>query len=201
MNPPETRPSLMLRLSDPRDERAWEQFWEVYEPFLLRLMRQFGLQDSDARDVTQQVLARVAQSVATWEPDGQPASFRRWLFRVARNAVLKFLARRDREPLSIGGTDFLDQLENQPLPDGLELAACERRYQETVFIWAAERVRSEFRESSWIAFWETAVKLRPVSEVAAELGLSHGAIYVARSRIIARLRSQVQQFEDDDVET
>ena len=202
MNPPETRPSLILRLSNPQDELAWEEFLEVYEPFLLRLMRQFGLQDSDARDVTQQVLACIARSVATWEPDGQSASFRRWLFRVARNEVLKSLIRRDREPSGIGGSGFLDQLENQPQLEGPDLKSCEREYQETVFLWATERVRDEFRESSWTAFWETAVKQRSVADVAKELGLSKGAIYIARSRIVARIRSQVQKFEcDDEMET
>jgi RNA polymerase sigma-70 factor (ECF subfamily) len=154
------------------------------------------LQDCDARDVTQQVLASVARSVADWRPDGRGASFRRWLFRVARNATLKFLARREREPPSLGGTDFLQRLHNQPPLNGQDLAECDREFQESVFQWAAEQVRAEFRETSWRAFWLTAVQQRPVAEAAEELGLTPGAIYVARSRIVARLRSKVQEFEE-----
>ena len=67
-------------------------------------------------------------------------------------------------------------------------------------LWAADRIRNEFRESTWIAFWETCVEGRPIREVAEELGVSVGSIYVARSRIVARLRERVSQLEIDDSE-
>jgi RNA polymerase sigma factor (sigma-70 family) len=193
MNLPETRPSLMLRLRNARDEQAWGEFLDVYEPFLLRLMRRCGLQEHDARDVTQQVLVRVARSVHTWRSDGLPASFRRWLFTVARNAVVSFLAQRRREPQARGGSDFLELLERQPDESDPQDADAEHEYRREVFLWAVEQVRGEFRESSWHAFWMTLVDRRPVAEVARELDVSPGAIYMSRSRIMARLRAKRRQ--------
>src|SRR5207247_8579539 len=95
---PRTRPSVLLRVRGERDERAWAEFLMLYEPLVLRLMRRRGLQESDARDTTQQVLLRISGAIERYEPDGAEASFRRWLFRVARNVVVTFLIRQSRQP-------------------------------------------------------------------------------------------------------
>ena len=85
---PETRSSLMLRLREPQDQQAWAEFVSIYEPLVLRVLRHRGLQEADARDVTQQVVLGVTQAVQRWQPDGQQASFRRWLFSIARRLAL-----------------------------------------------------------------------------------------------------------------
>ncbi len=63
------------------------------------------------------------------------------------------------------------------------------------FRWAAHRVRDEFTEPTWTAFWETMVIGRPVAEVAQQLGRSVGAVYTARSRIVQRIKEEVDQFD------
>src|SRR5262249_1999766 len=98
---PRTRPSLLVRLRGQRDERAWSEFLQIYERLVLRLMRRAGLQESDARDTTQQVLLRISGAIDRYQPDGAEASFRRWLFRLARNVVLTFLMRQSRLPKSL----------------------------------------------------------------------------------------------------
>src|SRR5260221_421603 len=98
---PRTRPSLLLRLRGERDEQAWAEFLAIYEPLILRLMRRRGLQESDARDMTQQALLRISGAIDRYEPDGAEASFRRWLFRVARNVVVTFLRHQTRQPTSL----------------------------------------------------------------------------------------------------
>ena len=199
MSEPETRQSLMLRLRDASDQHAWSQFVSIYEPLILRLMRQRGLQDADARDVTQQVVVAVMRAVNTWQPDGREASFRRWLFAIARNLALRFVQRgtSDRGPglCGTGGTDMVELLRNLPEPEHRTIEAFDEGYRDSVFQWAAECVRKEFRDSVWLAFWRTCVLREPITEVAEELGMTTGYVYVARSRIIARLKKTVEEFE------
>src|SRR5204862_3707853 len=121
-------------------------------------------------DVTQQLLIAVARSVDGWHDDGQAASFRRWLSRVARNVVIKFMTRERRQVTGQGGTDFLEQLERQP--DLAENEQLNARYEHELVVWAAEQVRGNFQETSWQAFWATQIEGRPVAEVAAELDVS-----------------------------
>ncbi|MEX2118832.1 MAG: sigma-70 family RNA polymerase sigma factor [Pirellulales bacterium] len=193
--PPETRPSLVLRLTNARDDEAWTEFVAIYEPLIIRLMHNHGLQESDARDVCQQVFEALARDIEQWKPDGAKASFRRWLFQIARNRVIKFLDRQRRRPQAAGGTDAQLLLQAQTDPRASASAEFEHEYRRQLLLRAMERIRGEFRESTWQAFWQTCVAGRPIAEVADQLGTTAGNVYVARSRIVARLRDQVSQIE------
>ena len=197
---PETRPSLMLRLRDPQDQQAWTQFVSIYEPLVLRMLRQRGLQEADARDLTQQVILAVTQAVDDWQPDGREASFRRWLFTIARNLALKFIQRgeaRGEGRRGVGGSEMIDLLKNLPEPEHRTVVAFDDEYRNEIFDLAAEKARSEFRESTWQAFWQTCVLNEPIADVAASLKLTTGSVYVARSRVIARLRQIVEEYETE----
>ncbi len=198
MSLPETEWRLVVRLGDPDDELAWQEFASLYESFLQSFFRRRGLQDADARDLTQQVLLAVSRCVNTWKPDGKPESFRRWLLTIARHAVIKFLTRDAKQPSARGGTDFLQWLQEQPPNLAAEDAAALATYQQEVLSWALKQVRTEFRESTWAAFWRTSIQQETVETVARDLELTPGAIYMARSRVMAALRRRTQELDVDD---
>jgi RNA polymerase sigma-70 factor (ECF subfamily) len=192
---PATRASLIVKLRDPSDEMAWSEFVTLYEPLVYRLARQKGLQDADARDLCQEVFRAVAQAVDRWEPGR--GSFRGWLSRIARNMLINFLTRKQSQFRGSGATSVIELLERQPAPDPSASAHFEAEYQRRVFQWAADDVRGEFTASTWQAFWQSAVEDRPPSQVAAELDLSVGAVYIARSRVLARLKRRIEKLADE----
>jgi RNA polymerase sigma-70 factor (ECF subfamily) len=192
MRSPETRPSLIVRLQGQRNEQAWEEFVRAYEPFLNSVVARRGVPARHVPDVTQQILSAIARSVEQWKDDGQPASFRRWLTRVARNIVIRYMAKERRTPGGQGGTEWLDQLREVPAePDPAQV----QEYDFELIAWAAEQVRGEFKATSWSAFWKTLIEGRPVEEVSQQLGVSPGSIYMSRSRIVARIRAKVREAE------
>jgi RNA polymerase sigma-70 factor (ECF subfamily) len=188
-----TRPSLLVRIRDAGDRTAWEQFVEIYAPLVYRFARKRGLQDADAADLTQDVLQAVARASRRLEYDPERGTFRGWLFTVARNKLHNFLARRQRLPQADDGADVQRLLDAQPAREADEAALWEREYEQRLFDWAAEQVRDDFQESTWQAFWRTAVEGEGAREVAAALGTSIGAVYVAKSRVLARLRERIQE--------
>ena len=196
MRPPETCHSLIVRLKDQRNDLAWTEFVCGYEPFLMRLVRRLGTPDRHVADVSQQLLIAIAKSVDGWKPDGNVASFRRWLGRVARNVVIKFIVRERKQVTGQGASDFLTLTED--MPDASIDAEQARRYEQELILWAAEQVRGEFRDTSWRAFWATQVEGRSVAEVPKELGVTPGSIYMSRSRIFARIRSHIEEVLDDE---
>lgn len=194
---PDTRDSLLLRLADGEDQEAWRQFVAVYRPLVYRIARRQGLQDADAQDLAQRVLVSVAGAIGRWRSDPRRARFRTWLHTVARNALIDHL-RSARPDAAAGGTTAQIQLQDavdlgaaDPMADPL----LESEHRRAVFRWAAREVRPEFAESTWLAFWRTAVEGEGVAEVAEELGKSSGAVYIARSRVMQRLREKVVQYE------
>jgi RNA polymerase sigma-70 factor (ECF subfamily) len=157
--------------------------------------RKQGLQDADAADLSQDVLSAVAGAVGRLDYDPARGAFRNWLFTVVRRKLLNWQASRKCRPQGAGDTATLQVLEQCPAPDA-EQADWDSEWQRQQYEWACGLVRGEVAESTWQAFWRTAVDGRPVKEVAAELGLSPGAVYIARSRVLARLKELVQSVQE-----
>jgi RNA polymerase sigma factor (sigma-70 family) len=194
---PTTRPSLVLRLRDPGDGPAWAEFVEIYEPLIYRLAVNKGLQDADAMDLCQDVFRAVAAAIERWDPDPAKGRFRAWLFRIARNLLVNFLVAQRRQPRGTGSTSVQELLEAQPAGDAEAEAEFAAEFRHRAFRWAADQVKNEFATSTWSAFWQTGVENKPVTDVAENLGLSAGAVYIARSRVLARLRERVAQLTID----
>ncbi len=192
---PKTRPSLLVRIRDPQDERAWTEFLEIYEPLVYRLARRSGFQHADAVELAQEVFLAVASAIEGWDPDPSRGKFRTWLFRIARNLMINWLTREQRRPHGTGDTRVKELLEEQPAPEGDQSRLFEQEYKRETFRWAAEQVRGQFRDTTWSAFWLTAVESHPIQEVADTLGMTVGAVYVARSRVMARLRKTIERLE------
>jgi RNA polymerase sigma-70 factor (ECF subfamily) len=110
--------------------------------------------------------------------------------------VYDFLARQRRSGGASGDSGVQALLENQPAPS-LDQACWDQEYEQRLFTWAAEQVRGRFQDTTWQAFWQTAVEGKSGKEVAAALGMTVAAVYLAKSRVMARLREQVQQLEGE----
>ena len=194
-----TRPSLLMRVRDAGDHAAWGRFVEAYTPLVYNFCRRRGLQVADAADVAQDVMKAVAASVPRFEYQPQRGRFRDWLFRVTRSKLSNFYQARERHPVGSGETKVHDLLCEQPDPAlavPAEADTWDLAWRQQTFDWAVNVIRDQFQAGTWKAFWQTAVEGRPVKEVADELSMSVGAVYIARSRVLARLREAVGQVDD-----
>jgi len=188
----QTRASLLLRLHDTADAVAWSDFASIYEPVIYRLARSRGLQDADAREVTQEVLLAVAKAIQRFDPK-QETRFSGWLAKVTRNAAIDRLRRqRDR---GSGQTDALRVLQQVPEPHADDSAEFDLQHRRQLFRWAAQRVRDQVQPQSWQAFWMTAVQDEPAGQVAQRLEMSVGAVYVARCRVLARIKAIIAEAQ------
>lgn len=188
---PVTRYSLLVRLRDSRDDEAWSDFTAVYEPVIYQMTRRRGMQDADAREIVQEVLMSVSAAIERFDVNGE-GSFRGWLSRITRNATIDRLRREAVRGETVDTSGVVRMLDNaageECLADEFEQ---DRRRQ--LFRFAAAEVRQRTGEANWIAFWKTSVDGATAKEVAGQLGISEGAVYVARCRILKRIRELVHE--------
>ena len=194
-SPPETRASLILRLKDAADVAAWDEVAAIYGPLVYRMALWQGLQSADADDVVQEVFSAVASSVTKWVEQPKRGSFRAWLLAMSRNIAINVLTRRPHGSVGCGGVDIVSALANLPAPSGPLSSQFDLEYQREVYRWAAEQVRETVARITWDAFHLTHMEGVSIADASQQLGISIGKVYIARSRVMSRLRELAKQFE------
>jgi RNA polymerase sigma-70 factor (ECF subfamily) len=194
---PITRPSLLVRIRDRTNHEAWRQFVELYGPLVYHFGRKRGLQDADAADLVQIVFQAIAKQIDELEYDPRRGTFRGWLYAVVRNQMSKQLARNRRAiEQAEGGGERLKEVADQDTDEQL----WQKEYELRLFRWGIEQIRNEFEPTSWQAFWLTAVEGKSAKEAGEALGMSVGAIYTAKSRVLSRLKSVVAELKESEAQ-
>jgi RNA polymerase sigma factor (sigma-70 family) len=194
---PTTQPSLLVRLKNAHDREAWERFVDLYAPLVYAFVRKRGLQDADAADLTQDVLRQVALAAKSLIYDPRRGSFRGWLFTVVRNRLTDHWRAAARGERGSGDSSQWQQASEQLVFES-DSAEWDAAYERQLLEYAARQVQADFSEATWSAFWQTAVEGREGKVVAAELGLTVAAVYLAKGRVIARLKEQVKWLLGED---
>lgn len=185
-----TSSSLLQRAQD-NDELAWERLCRLFGPTVYRFARRLGLPSEDAADIVQDVFAVVAGSLVSFDRSAPNSTFRGWLYVITRNKVrdrARFLSRRpETVPATDVRLDLTQQAENLADDDDSGDSTETRRVVQR----ALELIQVEFERSTWRAFQRTAVEGASPADVARELEMTVGAVYKAKSRVLQRLRSEL----------
>jgi RNA polymerase sigma-70 factor (ECF subfamily) len=191
----QTSTSLLRRLREnPTDQRAWGEFVDRYGRLIYRWCRHWGLQEADAEDVTQNVLVELVRQMRGFVYD-RSGSFRGWLRTIAYRGWCRFVEGRRRAGTTgagaglallrspAAGEDFLRQLERESERELLELAM--------------GLVRLRVEPHTWEAFRLMALEGQPGADVAAQLGIKVGTVFVARSKVQKMLKEEVRRLNGE----
>jgi RNA polymerase sigma-70 factor (ECF subfamily) len=185
----ETPVSLLDRLRQPADATAWPRFVELYTPLLYYWARRTGLQEADAADLVQEVLVQLFRKLPEFAYDRR-RSFRQWLHVVTLN---KWRERQRRRTvvMAVDGQTLAE------VPDaGDESAFADAEYRAHLVRQSLRVLQGEFPATTWRAFQEYVMADRPAEEVARELGVRVGTVYAAKSRVLSRLRGELDGLLD-----
>jgi RNA polymerase sigma-70 factor (ECF subfamily) len=162
----------------------------LYTPLLFSWARRCGETEHDAADLVQEVFVTLLQNLPTFQTDHTAGKFRAWLRTVMLNKL------RDRKRRESRTAKVLAQRPPEPeLPDGAE-AFWEAEYQQELARRALRLMQAEFAPATWKACWETVVRGRPTAEVAREFGITENAVYIAKCRVLRRLRQHLTGLLD-----
>jgi RNA polymerase sigma-70 factor (ECF subfamily) len=181
-----TSPTLILSLQNGDDDGAWQRVVRIYGPLIFSWCKRCGLQESDAADVSQDVLADLSKSIGGFSRDGDGSTFRGWLWRITRNKIADHFRRWAKTPSGSGGTGALQMIEQLPdeNPETSEDVT-------DLHLRALEGLRCNFNESTWTAFWRVVVEGDSAKDVAEDIGISVWAVYKAKTRVMAKLRAEL----------
>ncbi len=202
-----TSRSLLARVRA-HETAAWDRLVRLYAPFVLQACRRARLRREDAADVFQEVFQAAFARIESFEKTKASDTFRGWLRTITHNKVIDHLRLQRREPRGEGGTEIQRRMSQVSAPGPLDpldlLAAGEagppgctsppvgaEEAELRLFRQALEEVRAHFHERTWRAFHGTVVDGRSPADVGEELGMSAGAVRVAKSRVLQRLRSEL----------
>jgi RNA polymerase sigma-70 factor (ECF subfamily) len=173
------------RLRQPGQEQAWTRFVRLYTPLLYSWARRLGLDEPDDADLVQDVLTLLVRKLPEFTYD-RHKSFRAWLRTVTLNCW-RNRGRRAELPRAANPPDLDSLGADADVADAL----ADQEYRQWLVGRAMELMQAEFQPNTWKACWECVVAGRPAAEVAAELGISVGAVYMAKSRVLSRLRQEL----------
>ena len=167
---------------------AWQRLVRLYGPLVYSWCRRFGVPQTDAADVFQEVFRAVHSHIADFRRDEPGHAFRGWLWTITRNKIRDHFRRAAKRPQAAGGTRAMMQL----LGWAEDASSVFGEAPPSSSILAGmEIVQAEFEERTWQAFWRTTVDGMPTAQVAEELGISVNAVRLAKSRVLRRLREQL----------
>src|SRR6185369_9242571 len=177
------------------DPAAWSRLVTLYAPLVAYWCRQSNVAENDVADVIQDVFRSVASNIAKFRSDFPGSTFRGWLRIITRRKVVDLFRARSQLPEAVGGTEAHQRFGQIPSPiaesgDSVSEPAAER----ALLLRAVERIRDEFEEHTWQAFWRTAIDDLPAAEVAGELAMTAGAVRVAKCRVLHRLREELGEL-------
>lgn len=212
----QTSQSLITR-AKAKEPAAWERIVQLYSPMVYYWCRESGLPEPDVCDVFQEVFHTLARNLTKFQPQ-ENGTFRGWLRTIARNKLNDHFRKSGREPRPIGGTEALHRLEQFPagsFPAGSFAAdqrqptsSCdhskldrsekpeESKIRQVLLVEVLAIVRPQFTEKSWRAFWMVVIDGRSTSDVAMDLSMRPGAVRVAKSRVLKRLRAEMGDATD-----
>lgn len=185
-----TRPSLLLSIRNAADQGAWRTFVDLYGPVIYGYARKKGFTDADAADVVQEVLAQVARSIRSFEYQPDRGRFRNWLYAVTRSKILRIQQRSESAPTPT-------VIDDAQVASAGEEPAWVELFNAEVLNAALARVRPCFEAETWEVFERVWVHDQPAADVARALNRPIHSVYVAKSRVVNRLKQEILSLAED----
>jgi RNA polymerase sigma-70 factor (ECF subfamily) len=178
-----------------KDEGAWERMVSLYAPLVDHWSRKAGLQEADVADVRQEVFLAVARKIQDFRRDRAGDTFRGWLRTITQHRLTDHWRQTRGGPLT-GGSGPGELLRQMPAAqESSEASATEET--QILYRRALELIHRDFEERSWQAFWRVVIEGQRPGDVAADLQMTANAVYLAKGRVLARLREEFTGVIED----
>lgn len=189
---PSSISSTLLEQVRARRPEAWRRLVDLYGPVVYHWCRLGGLSKDDAPDVVQDIFTDLVRNIGRFKREQPGDSFAAWLRTVTRNKIVDHFRRLRGRPIAQGGTNACNLIQQVPEEPELSKSLTPDETNSLILPLGLKMLRAEFEERTWQAFWRAMVEHQPPTRIALELGMSIDAVYQAKSRILRRLRQEME---------
>jgi RNA polymerase sigma-70 factor (ECF subfamily) len=162
----------------------------------VRFARKLGLNEEEAEDAAQETLISFARSYREGQYDRRQGKLSSWLFGIARHRVLDVVRRRRSKEVNVGDQEGESSFWSRVGDPRQASEAFEESWRETVFENCLAQVRREIKAATFEAFELLTMKQMSPEAVAEQLGITRNAVFIAKHRVVTKLRERVQDYED-----
>ena len=191
----ETRQSLLIR-AQAGEENAWKDLTDLYRPLIIGWLNRQGVPASDLEDLSQDILLSVVKHLPTFEHSGRRGAFRAWLRTIVCSRTADYWRAIDAGTQASGGSGATAALQQIADPDSDLNRQWDEEHDRYVLDCLLDLVEEEFEPATLQAFRRLALDGASGAEVAQELGQSVAAVYVAKSRVLQRIRQEAEGLID-----
>jgi RNA polymerase sigma-70 factor (ECF subfamily) len=192
----ETSTSLLDRLREQPDDLSWQRLADLYSPLIRGWLRRYGLVGQDADDQVQEVLLIVFRKLPDFHREPHIGAFRRWLRNITVNCLRNFWRARQGRPAATGDSNFLELLDKLEDPSSELSRLWDQEHDRYITQRLLELIKPNFEATSWQAFQRVALEGAAPDAVAQELGITVNAVFIAKSRVMTRLRKEGEGLLD-----
>ena len=194
----DTSITLLQRLQHSTDPENWDRLMSLYRPLLTSWLRRYDVQASDSDDLMQEVLMAIAKDLPTFDHNGRTGAFRAWLRSIMVNRLRNFWRSRGRQLQAQGGSDVQLRLAQLDDPSSEMSQLWNQQHDLHVAQQLLQQVEPDFTAQTWAAFTRVAIDGQRADAVAVELGISTNAVFIAKSRVLTRLRREAAGLIDSN---
>ncbi len=188
----DTSASLLDRLRDEPDQADWNRLVYVYSPLIRNWLRRYDVSFEDGNDVVQEVMTVVVRRLPEFEHNNRTGAFRNWLRTITVNCLRDFWRAQRIRPKAQGGSDFQMILAEMEDPTSNLSQVWNQEHDLHVTTHLLKQIQSEFNEKTWSAFRLVVQEGVAPKDAATQLGTTVNAVFIAKSRVLARLREEAQ---------
>lgn len=189
--------SLLDRLRTERQTADWQRFAAMYEPLMRSWLRRKEVLGHDSDDLVQNIMAVVVRRVSEFEHNGRLGAFRAWLRTITANCLRDHWRSLKAAPNAVGGSDIQTLISQLEDPESDLTHQWNEEHDRHVMRRLLEQLRDEFEPRTWKAFERFALDGASAAEVATELAITSNAVFIAKSRVLSRLKQESAGLLDD----
>ncbi len=193
-----TSETLVEKLKDPSNEKAWDRFYRLYSRVLFQFIRSRGVDHVSAEDILQISMCEIIRYIPSFEYDPKKGKFSSYLFRIVFHVISKWVERNKNHGIPLQDAMPIYDMNISDPRSRQMFEEFEQLWKRNLINYAFMRVKKRVEPLTWKSFHLFVLKGQRAQEVATRLGIpNRSAVFKQKERVLGILKEEVKKVMDE----